>query len=75
MLPSSIHEVLLLKDDGMTDYHTLEAMVTEINAIRRNCPMRNNDAITFEIGRRDLEVILGNLSLTIAKMERTQEAL
>lgn len=37
--------------------------------------MRNNDAITFEIGRRDLEVILGNLSLTIAKMERTQEAL
>ena len=37
--------------------------------------MRNNDAITFEIGRRDLEVILGNLSLTITKMERTQEAL
>ncbi len=37
--------------------------------------MRNNDAITFEIGRRDLEVILGNLSLTIAKMERTQDAL
>ena len=37
--------------------------------------MRNNDAITFEIGRRDLEVILGNLSLTIAKIERTQEAL
>ena len=37
--------------------------------------MRNNDAITFEIGRRDLEVILGNLSLMIAKMERTQEAL
>ena len=37
--------------------------------------MRNNDAITFEIGRRDLEVILGNLSMTIAKIERTQEAL
>lgn len=37
--------------------------------------MRNNDAITFEIDRRDLEVVLGNLSLTIAKMERTQEAL
>lgn len=37
--------------------------------------MRNNDVITFEIGRRDLEVVLGNLSLTIAKMERTQEAL
>jgi hypothetical protein len=37
--------------------------------------MRNNDAITFEIGRRDLEVILENLSLTITKIERTQEAL
>ena len=37
--------------------------------------MRNNDAITFEIDRRDLEVILGNLSMTIAKMERTQDAL
>ena len=37
--------------------------------------MRKNETITFEIGRRDLEVILGNLSLTIAKMERTQEAL
>ena len=37
--------------------------------------MRNNDAITFEISRRDLEATLGNLSLTIAKMERTQEAL
>ena len=37
--------------------------------------MRNNDAITFEIGRRDLEVILGNLSKKKKKMERTQEAL
>lgn len=37
--------------------------------------MRKNDTITFEIGRNDLEVVLGNLSLTIAKMEKTQEAL
>ena len=37
--------------------------------------MRNNDTITFEIGRNDLEVVLGNRSLTIAKMEKTQEAL
>ena len=37
--------------------------------------MRKNDSITFEIDKRDLEVVLGNLSLTIAKMERTQEAL
>lgn len=31
ILPSSIHEVLLLKDDGNTDYRGLEAMVQEIN--------------------------------------------
>ena len=37
--------------------------------------MRKNDTITFEIGRNDLEVVLGNLSLTITKMEKTQEAL
>ena len=32
VLPSSIHEVLLLPDDGKTDYHELEAMVQTINA-------------------------------------------
>jgi len=32
VLPSSIHEVLLLKDDGHTDYRALQEMVTAINA-------------------------------------------
>lgn len=32
VLPSSIHEVLFLKDDGHTDYHDLLDMVTAINA-------------------------------------------
>ncbi len=32
VLPSSIHEVLLLKDDGHTDYHALQDMVSAINA-------------------------------------------
>lgn len=32
VLPSSIHEVLLLKDDGLTDYRALQEMVTAINA-------------------------------------------
>ena len=31
MLPSSIHEVLLLPDDGKTDYHELAEMVQTIN--------------------------------------------
>ena len=31
ILPSSIHEVLLLRDDGNMDYRALEAMVKEIN--------------------------------------------
>ncbi len=32
VLPSSIHEVLILKDDGLTDYRELEEMVRTINA-------------------------------------------
>ncbi len=31
ILPSSIHEVLFIPDDGKTDYHELEAMVQSIN--------------------------------------------
>ncbi len=31
ILPSSVHEVLLLKDDGKADYRDLEAMVYQIN--------------------------------------------
>ena len=31
VLPSSIHEVLLLPDDGNADFHELEAMVQSIN--------------------------------------------
>lgn len=32
VLPSSIHEVLLVRDDGNADFHDLEAMVQEVNA-------------------------------------------
>ncbi len=32
VLPSSIHEVLLLKDDGNVDEHQLESMIADINA-------------------------------------------
>ena len=32
ILPSSTHEVLLVKDDGQTDYRDLKAMVEEVNA-------------------------------------------
>ena len=38
VLPSSIHEVLLLKDDGLTDYRALQEMVTAINATERPLP-------------------------------------
>ena len=31
VLPSSIHEVLLIPDDGKSDHHELEAMVQSIN--------------------------------------------
>lgn len=32
ILPSSIHETLIVPDDGRFDYQTLESMVKEINA-------------------------------------------
>ena len=32
VLPSSIHEILLVKDDGNMDFHQLEAMVHEVNS-------------------------------------------
>lgn len=32
LLPSSIHEVLLVPDNGKSDYHDLESMVQEVNA-------------------------------------------
>ena len=37
--------------------------------------MRKNETITFEVGRNDLEVVLGHLAMTIARMEKTGEAL
>ena len=32
ILPSSIHEVLLVPDDGAKSFHELQAMVREVNA-------------------------------------------
>jgi hypothetical protein len=32
VLPSSIHEILLVKDDGNANYHNLQSMVQEVNA-------------------------------------------
>ena len=31
VLPSSIHEILLVRDDGNADYHNLQSMVQEVN--------------------------------------------
>lgn len=32
LLPSSVHEVIIVPDNGDVDYHALEAMVQEVNA-------------------------------------------
>ncbi len=37
--------------------------------------MRKNETITFEVGRNDLEIVLGHLAMTISRMEKTGEAL
>ncbi len=38
ILPSSIHETLIVPDDGRFDYQMLESMVKEINAAERVAP-------------------------------------
>ena len=45
LLPSSIHEVLILKDDGLTDYRELEAMVQTINAAEVQPADRLTDSV------------------------------
>ena len=37
--------------------------------------MRKNNVITFDFDKEDLEILLGSISMTIQKMEWTQEAL
>ena len=37
--------------------------------------MRKNESITFEVSRNDLEIVLGHLAMTIARMEKSEEAL
>ncbi|MCC6095155.1 MAG: DUF5688 family protein, partial [Eubacterium sp.] len=45
ILPSSIHEVLLLKDDGKVDFRELEAMVSEINRTQVSPEERLSDFV------------------------------
>lgn len=56
ILPSSIHEVLLLKDDGNTDYRGLELMVREINATQVAPNERLSDNVYhYDAGERVFE--------------------
>ncbi|MGI6118916.1 MAG: DUF5688 family protein [Bilifractor sp.] len=45
ILPSSIHEVLLFRDDGAADYRDLEAMVKDINATQVEPKDRLTDTV------------------------------
>lgn len=49
ILPSSVHEVLLLPDDGHVDYRELTAMVTEINRTQ----VAPDDRLTNNVYRYD----------------------
>ena len=56
ILPSSIHEVLLLRDDGNMDYRALEAMVREINATQVAPEERLSDQVYhYDVAERVLE--------------------
>ncbi len=45
ILPSSVHEVLLLKDDGRIDFRDLEEMVSDINATQVSPEERLSDRV------------------------------
>lgn len=45
VLPSSIHEILLVKDEGQTNFHDLEAMVQEVNATQVSPEERLTDSV------------------------------
>ncbi len=45
VLPSSIHEILLVKDDGNADFRDLKAMVEEVNATQVKPEERLTDSV------------------------------
>ena len=56
ILPSSLHEVLLFRDDGLTDYKELEAMVRAINASEVQPADRLTDSVYhYDAGERLFE--------------------
>ncbi len=56
VLPSSLHEVLLLRDDGMTDYRELEGMVRAINEMEVQPADRlTNTVYHYDAGERLFE--------------------
>ena len=60
VIPSSIHEIILVKDDGHTDYRELEQMVKTINATEVRPEDRLTDSVyhydsknkIFELGKK-----------------------
>lgn len=80
VLPSSLHEVLLFRDDGMTDYRGLEEMVRIINETEVQPADRLTDTVyhydaserIFETGRefedRMAEKALGKRESVLADL-------
>lgn len=71
VLPSSIHEVLILPDNGMFEVPALNQMVQEVNETQVEPQERLSDKVQFCNGKT---AVLENAERREARLEKTKEA-
>lgn len=71
ILPSSIHETLLLPDNGMFDVHELNAMVKQINATEVSLEDRLSDKVQFCDGKT---AVMENAEKHALRKQKEKEA-
>ena len=70
ILPSSLHEVLLVKDDGEVNYHDLKAMVEEVNATQ----VRPEEKLTDNVYHYDSKEHVFELAEKFVARQQEKEA-
>lgn len=80
VLPSSVHEVIIVPDNGNIQYTELENMVQEINATQVAPEERLSDKVQYydreakTLGRRQEKSVLGQLADKKAQVRQTEAA-
>ena len=70
ILPSSIHEILLVKDDGNTDFRDLKTMVEEVNATQ----VRPEEKLTDSVYHYDSKEHIFELAEKFEARQQAREA-